>query len=460
MWLLRSPARLLVLLAAAWIVHASAQLTDAPLRLPGRPAPQSGVTAAAGASQAEERAGYFGIPGTQRRLFYWFFQARSPSSGAPLASAPLLIWLQGGPGCSSLFGVFFEHGPWGLNATLGLVPNPHTWAAAANLLYIDQPIGTGLSYSRDASDKSASQLDVAKTLAAFLQAFYKAPQYGFLARSNLILAGESFAGHYLPATAAHIKANVPALPLAGVLMVAPFTNAPAMYESYARWALQRDLIPSALFKSVQSALAACKLQSALCNTVDPAACEPASQTCEYLVWSALVRGTGSQLAARNLYNVRDTGCSACYAYLDQRLEAYVAANRQRLGVPHKVGYSACADPPYMALWGDMTRSYDDLLGALLDNDVNVMVVSGDDDFVCNSLGTTRWVDALIWSRQAGWASVKPASWNGGTFRRLGPLAFVRVNRAGHMVPMDQPALSLQLLQQWLATGQPAAKKRP
>ena len=221
-------------------------------------------------------------------------QARSPSSGAPLASAPLLIWLQGGPGCSSLFGVFFEHGPWGLNATLGLVPNPHTWAAAANLLYIDQPIGTGLSYSRDASDKSASQLDVAKTLAAFLQAFYKggwvlrvgaegrvrrggvrrvrgagvggagpgrlvqgwlggrrrrvpplypcqpawspppppppcaAPQYGFLARSNLILAGESFAGHYLPATAAHIKANVPALPLAGVLMVAPFTNAPAM----------------------------------------------------------------------------------------------------------------------------------------------------------------------------------------------------------------------------------------
>ena len=110
-------------------------------------------------------------------------------------------------------------------------------------------------------------------------------------------------------------------------------------------------------------------------------------------------------------------------------------------------------------------------------DVNVMVVSGDDDFVCNSLGTTRWVDALIWSRQAGWArcaggraplgllrwcpvarcrhvggvlavgrplvrppippparpplrSVKPASWNGGTFRRLGPLAFVRVNRAG------------------------------
>ena len=81
MWLLRSPARLLVLLAAAWIVHASAQLTDAPLRLPGRPAPQSGVTAAAGASQAEERAGYFGIPGTQRRLFYWFFQVGAEGRG-------------------------------------------------------------------------------------------------------------------------------------------------------------------------------------------------------------------------------------------------------------------------------------------------------------------------------------------------------------------------------------------
>ena len=61
------------------------------------------------------------------------------------------------------------------------------------------------------------------------------------------------------------------------------------------------------------------------------ACEIASATWPLppppQVWSALVRGTGSQLAARNLYNVRDTGCSACYAYLDQRLEAYVAANR-------------------------------------------------------------------------------------------------------------------------------------
>lgn len=54
--------------------------------------------------------------------------------------------------------------------------------------------------------------------------------------------------------------------------------------------------------------------------------------------------------------------------------------------------------------------------------------------------------------------VRPQAWAGGTFKRLGPLTFARVARAGHMVPMDQPVAALQLIQQWLASGQPLPRK--
>lgn len=74
----RPAGALVLLLVVAYLQLAVAQLKDAPLLLPGRPLPGGGasVSAAVAADVAEERAGYFAIPGTQRRLFYWYFQVR------------------------------------------------------------------------------------------------------------------------------------------------------------------------------------------------------------------------------------------------------------------------------------------------------------------------------------------------------------------------------------------------
>ena len=68
---------LLLLLPATALPHVAGQLEDRPLELPGRPArprPTGGVAAAG--TDPDERAGYFAIPNTQRRLFYWYFQVR------------------------------------------------------------------------------------------------------------------------------------------------------------------------------------------------------------------------------------------------------------------------------------------------------------------------------------------------------------------------------------------------
>ena len=93
---------------------------------------------------AFSRAGYLSTSDS-RRIFYYYFGARN-ASGQAVAGAPLLIWINGGPGCSSLFGLFFENGPYNISSTGKLVANPYTWARAANMLYIDQPVATGLSY--------------------------------------------------------------------------------------------------------------------------------------------------------------------------------------------------------------------------------------------------------------------------------------------------------------------------
>lgn len=73
-------------------------------------------------------------------IFYWQFDSRSNPS-----TDPLVIWLNGGPGCSSLTGLFAENGPFTVQDDLTLLSNPYSWNNSTNLVFVDQPVGTGFS---------------------------------------------------------------------------------------------------------------------------------------------------------------------------------------------------------------------------------------------------------------------------------------------------------------------------
>lgn len=94
----------------------------------------------------KQYSGYFklypGKPGLSKNYFYWFFESRtSPSTD------PVTLWMTGGPGCSSEVALFGENGPCSVNeGGNGTVHNPFSWNRRSNLLYIDQPTGTGFSY--------------------------------------------------------------------------------------------------------------------------------------------------------------------------------------------------------------------------------------------------------------------------------------------------------------------------
>ena len=74
-------------------------------------------------------------------IFYWMVKARHDPE-----NAPLVMWLTGGPGCSSEVALFYEQGPWRLTQDGQVQENPETWSNVANMLFIDQPIGAGFSH--------------------------------------------------------------------------------------------------------------------------------------------------------------------------------------------------------------------------------------------------------------------------------------------------------------------------
>jgi carboxypeptidase D len=129
-------------------------------------------------------------------LFYWLFEAWE---GAADPATPLVVWLNGGPACTSMDGLFLENGPFKLSDRGDLEVNPYAWAKHAHLLYIDQPVGTGLSFVGDSKAYPRNDGDVNRALLAFfdgLQALH-----AWLPGRKVFLTGESHAGHYLPSLA-------------------------------------------------------------------------------------------------------------------------------------------------------------------------------------------------------------------------------------------------------------------
>jgi vitellogenic carboxypeptidase-like protein len=134
-------------------------------------------------------AGYITVNKTwDSNTFYWFFPAMNGDS-----KAPLLMWMNGGPGATSLYGLFEELGPFSVDASgQNLIPRNTTWNNEFAMVFVDNPVGTGFSYTNYVQGFNTNEDEVADNLYSFLTQFFAIyPDY---AQNEFFVTGESYAG--------------------------------------------------------------------------------------------------------------------------------------------------------------------------------------------------------------------------------------------------------------------------
>ncbi|KAF5835512.1 peptidase S10, serine carboxypeptidase [Dunaliella salina] len=146
-----------------------------------------------------ENGGYVSLSedGIGKHLYWYMAESESKP-----AEDPVVLWLNGGPGCSSFDGFVYEHGPFLFNYINGgkgytLRENPHSWNKIANMMYLDSPAGVGLSYSnRGTSDYFTNDDTTAADAEAMLRKWFADhPQFQ---GNEFFISGESYAGVYVP----------------------------------------------------------------------------------------------------------------------------------------------------------------------------------------------------------------------------------------------------------------------
>ncbi|KAJ9544083.1 hypothetical protein OSB04_023790 [Centaurea solstitialis] len=201
-------------------------LSDEVLELPGQPS-----------VKFKQFAGYITVDQAKKRsLFYYFVEAESNSS-----SKPLVLWFNGGPGCSSVGeGAFVEHGPFKPDGSV-LVKNDYSWNKEANMLYLESPAGVGFSYSDNQTFyTTANDVNTAADNLAFLESWLeKYPEYK---NRDTYLTGESYAGHYVPQLAKLIVHSKAKINLKGIAIGNPLLEFNTDFDSRGEYLWSHGLI--------------------------------------------------------------------------------------------------------------------------------------------------------------------------------------------------------------------------
>ncbi|CAN0859056.1 Serine carboxypeptidase-like 20 [Linum grandiflorum] len=144
---------------------------------------------------------------TGKKLFYYLVQSeRNPSID------PLVLWLNGGPGCSSFDGFVYEHGPFNFEKTKEGLPklhlNPYSWSKVSSVLYVDSPSGVGFSYADNTSEYETGDLKTATDSHDFLLKWFEL--YPEFLSNPFFISGESYAGVYVPTLAYEVAKGIDA----------------------------------------------------------------------------------------------------------------------------------------------------------------------------------------------------------------------------------------------------------
>jgi len=367
-------------------------------------------------------------------LFYWYF-----SSADKNPNAPVVFWTNGGPGCSSMEGATTENGPLVLfdikescssedcDYTEQLSLNPYAWNAHAHVVYVDQPRYVGNSFG--SGEGVHSSVEAAQDFVTFYRGFIDL--FPELKGREMIISGESYGGHYIPAFASAIlnfnndqiddstKINF----VGAVIGNGCVNDTVQNTEQYINFLHDTNLIPEdATPKSyIQAELQMIKNIGYIPNYYD--------------------------------YRAQSISCDACYGY------NYTAWSYWFLRLDVIEALHICGDAGVDAFAGnsggcipmggfdaDDNFDYSGALAQTLEAGIPVTFYYGMTDTACNYVGGYEMARTISWSGREKFDSIElsPLEIAGvsvGKTKSYGGLTWIEVESAGHMVPMDQPPAS-------------------
>nr|CAD7429809.1 unnamed protein product [Timema monikensis] len=392
-----------------------------------------------GAEHIESYSGYITVNKSfNSNLFFWFFPAESNYN-----TAPVIVWLQGGPGASSLFGLFEENGPFYVSKKYVLKRRKYSWTSSNSVIYIDNPVGTGFSFTESDSGYARNETAVGNDLYNALQQFFLL--FPELQKNDFYITGESYAGKYVPALGyaihtknptASVKINMQGMAIGNGL------SDPEHMLHYGDYLYQLGLIDLNAREIFH------KQENLTRSYIEEKNWNKAFEAFDLLL-NGDIYSYGTLF-----YNL--TGMKNYFNYISGNKtqkggnsDIYVQLEKVRRAI--HVGNSTYNNGNVVELHlkDDVLQSVKPWIEELLESH-RIVVYNGQLDIIVAYPLTVSYLQALNWSAAASYKTALRYKWHvgnelAGFVKHAGHLTEVLVRNAGHMVPGDQPKWALDLI---------------
>ncbi|KAI3801698.1 hypothetical protein L1987_29810 [Smallanthus sonchifolius] len=392
-----------------------------------------------------------------RALFYWLTEATDEPD-----SKPLVLWLNGGPGCSSIaFGMAEEVGPFHVNKDgKSVYLNPYSWNTVANLLFLDSPAGVGYSYSNTSSDilSNGDKRTAEDSLQFLLNWLERFPQYK---GREFYLTGESYAGHYVPqlsqAIVRYNKANTGSpINIKGYMVGNALTDDHSDHVGLFQFMWAAGMISDQTYKkaNVLCDKASFIHSSRECDQITDIAYEEMGNIDVYCIFTPPCTANGvTNRLLRRWHKVGHIGqrydpCTEQHAIVYFNLPEVQNALHAHLSATSRT-WETCSGV-VGTYWKDSPISVLDVYQELISSGLRIWMFSGDTDAVIPVTSTRYSIDALNLTTISPWRAWYEDGQVGGWTQKYEGLTYVTVRGAGHEVPLHKPKQALTLLKSFLA----------
>ncbi|XP_074329642.1 serine carboxypeptidase-like 17 isoform X1 [Apium graveolens] len=419
-------------------------------------------------------------------LFYYFVESeRNPKDD------PLMVWIAGGPGCSSLRAFFYEIGPLSFDYSRSkaekpvLQLNPYSWTKVSNVIYLDTPVGTGFSYAKTPHASKTSDTLSSKHVYTFLRKWLN--DHPRFMNNPLYITGVSYSGIIIPIITQEIyngneAGNEPQMNIKGYMIGNPLTDRNIDFNSRIPYANRMALLSDQLYESAKENCQGNYITADPSNRLCARDLHEVDKCLEYvygyqilepscgLVVSGTSRSNNSNVTnshRKNLNNplrlprLQQPRCRGdTYEYYsiwanDKNVQR---ALRIREGTIKE--WEACNTDHYL-VGKDDTETYSYNVASsvsyhrnLTNKNCRALIFSGDHDLVVPYIGTEKWIQSLDLTVESTWApwfvQHEVAGYRTTFSDKDYSLTFATVKGGGHAAPEFKPEECLAMVDRWFA----------